>query len=887
MPLYTFGGSPADVLTDDAGNVVPDYPLLVKVAGTGAVVTALFEEDGTTPISTLRSNDADSSTPGAVRTFKALDVPEIEYEYLDAGGQPVRWYQAGRELAAEALASAAGALQTTGGTTTGKIQRQGTDPSDISAASFVVGDAFDRYRRLVGGEEQWGSGAAAREIRFYRSAAKTMTLTGTLVPDAVDMSAQRVFHVLGAVGNGSTDDRAVIQAALDAAHTAGGGLVIIPPGKTYAVSTFLVVYDNTVIWAYGATLKATGTGAGLLRNFLGSETFSGYAGHSHIQVLGGVWDGNAADGSTGTVTAETDVLNFVHCADITVRDATIRNVSSAHALEFNSTDGGRAINCRFEGYRDNSGTSARQFSEALQIDMAKSGSSSIGNFDNTASKNIVVQGCYFGPSTRLGVFGRAVGSHTVTAGVTYDNIQVIGNRIDGTLQDGIYAYGWRRSAVADNIITGTGWSGIKGTIPDPAATAISPHSLAITGNVIEGAATDSAIRYVGYAAYRFPGLSVVGNVIKSITGNAIHAEYCAAPAFEGNHVDTTSSTGLYAHYSDSAKITGNTVKSAGSNAINVAGSVGALVDGNLVDTTGSNFGIFVGQGADATTNSTDALITGNSIVAASSAGIRCSTNAVRCTVSGNKVRKGSGSTANGITLAASATDCALLNNDLAGNTWNAATALSVSTAAPITGPGGMQALPGTNLVDNDLTPLPALEAALRPAGRFETTSRLRCGTSSTPTSGTLYLVPIWLPRGAVISNLTFVSGGTAAVTPTNWWFSLHDSSRKALARTADQTTAAWAANTVMTKAIAQTTAGSASSYTTTYTGLHYLGVMVKATTQPSLVGEGSVADVVASVAPGFGGTDTGLSTPPTVTAGAFTAGAFGAGSGIFAYGYTT
>jgi hypothetical protein len=106
MPLYTFGGSPADVLTDDAGNVVPDYPLLVKVAGTGAVVTALFEEDGTTPISTLRSNDADSSTPGAVRTFKALDVPEIEYEYLDAGGQPVRWYQAGRELAAEALASA-------------------------------------------------------------------------------------------------------------------------------------------------------------------------------------------------------------------------------------------------------------------------------------------------------------------------------------------------------------------------------------------------------------------------------------------------------------------------------------------------------------------------------------------------------------------------------------------------------------------------------------------------------------------------------------------------------------------------------------------------------------------------------------------------------------
>jgi hypothetical protein len=91
----------------------------------------------------------------------------------------------------------------------------------------------------------------------------------------------------------------------------------------------------------------------------------------------------------------------------------------------------------------------------------------------------------------------------------------------------------------------------------------------------------------------------------------------------------------------------------------------------------------------------------------------------------------------------------------------------------------------------------------------------------------------------------------------------------------------------MTKAIAQTTAGSASSYTTTYAGLHYLGVMIKATTTPTLISEGSMPDVVASPSPGLGGTDSGLSTPPTVTAGAFTAGAFGTGSGILAYGYAT
>jgi hypothetical protein len=607
MTLYTFGGTPADVLTDDAGNVVPNYPLLVKVSGTGATVTALFEADGTTPIATLRTNAADSSTPGAVRTFKAADVTEIDFEYLDASSSPVRWYQAAREVASSALQTAQSAL-----------------------------DAVDGKLDLATGDEQ----DVAGPVIFH----EPVTFEGDITaPNLPDLPAARWFMVTGAVGNGSTDDRAVIQAQLDAAHTAGGGIVFIPPGKTYAVSTFLVVYDNTTIWAYGATLKATGTSAGLLRNFLGSETFSGYAGHSHIQVLGGTWDGNASDGSTGSVTAETDVINFVHCADILVKDATIRNVSSAHALEFNSTDGARAVNCRFEGYRDNSGTSARQFSEAVQIDMAKSGSSSIGSFDNTPSKNVLIQGCYFGPSSRLGVFGRAVGSHTVTAGVTYDNIQVIGNRVDGALQDGIYAYGWRRSVIADNIITGTGWSGIKGTIPDPATTAIPPQPRHHRQHG-RRAGTDSGIRYVGYSTYKFPGLSIVGNVIKSITGNAIHAEYCQAPAIEGNHVDTTTSTGLYAHYSDSAKSPGtrssplaptrSTCRAAWARCRREPGGHHQL---ELRD---RSWGRVPTARRTARTRSSE---TRSSRLIA---GIRCSTNAVRCTVTGNKVRKGSGSTAN-------------------------------------------------------------------------------------------------------------------------------------------------------------------------------------------------------------------------------------------------
>lgn len=849
MALYTFGGTPADVLTDSAGNVVPDYPLLVKVAGTGATVTALFEEDGTTPIGTLRTNDEDSDVPGAVRTFKAADVTAIDYEYNGPSG-PVRWYEAARELPLGAMQTAQAAAE------------------DAAEALDGLDDKLDKAGGTVTGD---------------------LTVEGTLTAEsfAGALEGARFFTVEGAVGNGTADDRAVIQAALDAAHAAGGGTVIIPGGRTYGVSTFLVVYENTTVWAYGATLKAIGN-AGLLRNFLGTDSFATYSGRSHIAILGGIWDGNASDGVTGTVTATTNVMGFCHASDITVRDAIIRNVSSAHGCELNAIDGGRVLNCRFEGYRDNSGDNSRQFSESVQIDIAKSGSSSIGDFDNTPSKNIMVRGCYMGPSSRLGVPGRAVGSHTTASGVYYDNIQVIGNRVEGTLQEGIRGYGWRRAVIADNVISGTGKSGVAVTVPDPASAgyALTPHSVTVQDNVIDTVGDDSGIRVLGYATAKISGVAVSGNTIRSITGNAIHCEHCAAPAVTGNHADTTTSTGLYAHYSDGAVIAGNTVKSAGSNGINVAGAVSAAVTGNHVDTTSSNFGIFVGQGADGSTNSSDVTVTGNKIRKAASAGIRLSTNATGCLVCANQVRKDGAATANGLTMAASATGAMLLNNDFSGNSWSAATAMSVSTAAPVTGPGGMQALPGSNRVDTDLTVGTALEAAMKPSGRYETCSRLHVGTASTAPSGTLVLVPIELPAGWVVSNISFTSGATGATSPTNYWFMLLDKNRVALARTADQTTTAWAANTRKTLAIAQTTAGSASSYTTTYEGLHYLGVMIAASAAPNLIGEGTCSTVHVD-SPGFGSSDTGQTTPPTVTAGAFTAAAPSTGLGYLFYGYVT
>ncbi|MFD3929691.1 hypothetical protein [Streptomyces sp. NPDC058614] len=92
-------------------------------------------------------------------------------------------------------------------------------------------------------------------------------------------------------------------------------------------------------------------------------------------------------------------------------------------------------------------------------------------------------------------------------------------------------------------------------------------------------------------------------------------------------------------------------------------------------------------------------------------------------------------------------------------------------------------------------------------------------------------MPIYLQAGDVITNLSFRSGATAADTPTNWWFALYSDAAvpALLAQTADQLTAAWAANTTMTKALA-------SAYTVPKSGIYWPGIMVKATTPPTLLG---------------------------------------------------
>ncbi|MCX4661509.1 right-handed parallel beta-helix repeat-containing protein [Streptomyces uncialis] len=858
MALYTYGGTPSDVLTTPTGDVVPDYLLLVRAAGTGAPITALVEADGTTPIAELRSNPATSGKPGAIRTFKIADVSAIEYEFLDAAGQPVRWYQAAREVPAEALAVAGQALPRSGGTLTGPV---------TAAHSMTVLQGLHT-----------AGGITADEIAVFGD----LVVGGLFAPASISLAGMGVFNprVLGALGNGIADDAPAIQAALSAAAGAGGGWVIVPPG-TYRLATLpLRIYRHTRLTLMPGATFVRAAGATMLLNGDADQAFGGYTGHGDLLIEGGVWDMQA---TAPGLTASRMCMSLGHAEGIAIRDVVIRDVPGFHAIEVNACKGVRITDSRFLGFTDPGG---RDLSEAVQIDLATDVGAfgGFGPYDSTACDDIEIRGCHFGASGTPGTtaWARGIGTHNARIGRWQRDIRIDSCTFEGMIQYAVGGYNWEDVTITGCVMRACG-AGVRmrsvdstntnhTKTPDGTQTSASQpmRAIAVTGNTIsDSTGYDDSIVVEGEATGPVAALAITGNIIDGTAdaenglrlvqavdytvgdnavigtdGTAISQQDCTGGTISGNRCSAPTGSGITANACTRLKIADNAIAAPGAVGVWIVGGTGLAVEGNRI-TSPSRAVAGAGHGIRASSGATDIRIVGNTVR-----------------------RNGSG---NEMGYALSVTS-ACSGIERWGNDFDAGTLGIIDDQSP----------------NPELSPMDAsgaLEELMRPPGRYETTSRLRCGGDVAPASGVLYLVPLWLPRGAVISNIAFVSGATAGAGLTNHWFTLHDRARVALARTADATTAAWAANTAKSLALAQTTAGAASSYTTTYSGLHYLGVMVAGTTPPSLLGEGRCV-AQGTVSPGMGGTNTAQTAPPTVTAGAFTAAAFAAAP-ILAYAYTT
>jgi len=186
------------------------------------------------------------------------------------------------------------------------------------------------------------------------------------------------------------------------------------------------------------------------------------------------------------------------------------------------------------------------------------------------------------------------------------------------------------------------------------------------------------------------------------------------------------------------------------------------------------------------------------------------------------------------------------------------TVLGIGQTATFTNEGGWQTTssPQSPILNNRFV----LSGML-----YETLDRNLCDEVNTSalSSGRLSLAAIWLPVGITISTVSFWSATTAAGTPTNQLFGIYNVNRNLLRSSVNDTTAAWASNSIKTLSLS-------SAFTTTYSGIYYLGIMVTATTVPTLKGNtAKVGGQLNAAAPSMGGTsNTGLTTGLPATANA-------------------
>lgn len=204
----------------------------------------------------------------------------------------------------------------------------------------------------------------------------------------------------GAKGDGVTDDKAAIQAALDAVKDIGG--IIYFPAGTYLIKTNLLFYSNQTLWfENGAVLKQGAAIDNLLMSYCGS-TVTGYNGTHDCLIYGATFDG-------GTYTTNNTLVGIVHSKNITFENCTFINAYGAwHNLEINSSYNVKVLNCEFEGARKNNGQGEMIQIDAINTEGTWPWSGNRGSVDSTISQFVEIAGCLF----RDGVIAPAIGNHS-------------------------------------------------------------------------------------------------------------------------------------------------------------------------------------------------------------------------------------------------------------------------------------------------------------------------------------------------------------------------------------------------------------------------------------------------------------------------------------------
>lgn len=365
------------------------------------------------------------------------------------------------------------------------------------------------------------------------------------------------------VVSGEVDSATKIQNALNAARDAGGGIVYIPTG-TYNLGSRLEIYEGTTLLSsQKATLSRNHT-SNLIINGLAGASYSGYNGQGNIKIIGGIWDNK---GPSYPVTPAMGI-SIGHGQNIIIQDLTVKDTAGFHAVEINSSKNVRISNCRFIGFVD---TGSRGYSEAVQIDLAKSSAvfGAFGAYDNTSCEDVVVENCYFGPSGTSGTtaWPTGVGSHSYTGGFYHTNTKIIKNHFDSLTEYAIRTYVVYKNLIIDSNTIQSCYGGIAigldGGANHTTTTQTVPQqsqNITISNNLILDTNGTNAIAF-----WNTDGAIVTGNQIKNVTrtgsnlGDGILFVTVVDGVIANNRIEDTSQDSIDVRTNSSAIMVANNI----------------------------------------------------------------------------------------------------------------------------------------------------------------------------------------------------------------------------------------------------------------------------------------------------------------------------------------
>ena len=218
----------------------------------------------------------------------------------------------------------------------------------------------------------------------------------------------------GALGNGSGDDTAAVQSALDSQRLTGG--TVFFPSGVYPITKCLLYYSNQrLVFENGAVLlRANDKMMYILANATTSEQ-TGYSATHNVDIIGATFDGNAEIDFRATL------LNNSHMSDLRIKNCKFRNGHTWHFYECNSSRYVTVDGCIFENSMRGSIAS-----EYIQLDSALIGAYGTTPIapDDTVCSYITISNCRFECSG----FSPAIGNHSHKK---HNNIKIYNNSFIG------------------------------------------------------------------------------------------------------------------------------------------------------------------------------------------------------------------------------------------------------------------------------------------------------------------------------------------------------------------------------------------------------------------------------------------------------------------------